>query len=433
MESRAPVVGLHRTLAGVAERARLRGEVSLATVRLVVLTAGVLYESVFLALHPAIASRPMGWAALFVLLLGAAISFAGLREMRAGRGTRAALSASLGLDAFVAFGASIGVVLDPPATYHGMFFHPTMPFFVLGICTSGLRLSRPLVRVSVACNVAAAAFLLTLDRLVARTPPPGFEPWALWTVAFFTAAFIADATALRSRRLVHDAAAAVIDAERARQTLGVYVSEEVAAVALAEGGALPGGHRQAVAVMFCDLAGFTAYAARIPAERLIGELNAYLEVMVAAIRAEGGVIDKYIGDSIMAVFGVPSALPDSASRALRAAVAMQRALDRHNAERAERGLSALRHSIGVDYGEVVVGNIGSHDRMQYTVIGDAVNVASRLQGLAPEVGAGILASAAVVGVAGAVEGVGEPRSLGLLAIRGRPEGVAAYAIEAERP
>lgn len=69
----------------MAERARLRGEVSLATVRLAVLSAGVLYECVFLALHPTIASRPMGWAALFVLLLGAGISFAGLREMRAGK------------------------------------------------------------------------------------------------------------------------------------------------------------------------------------------------------------------------------------------------------------------------------------------------------------------------------------------------------------
>lgn len=429
MGARPAIAGLHRTLSGVTERARLRGEVSLATVRLAVLTAGVIYEAIFLALHPDIASRPMGWAALVVLSLGALISYAGLREMRAGRGTRAALSASLGLDATIAFGASIGVVLDPPATYQGMFFHPTMPFFVLGICSSGLRMSRPLVRVSVACNVVAALTLLALDRIVARTPPPGFEPWVLWTVAFFTAAFIADAAALRARRLASDAASAAVEAERARQTLGVYVSEEIAQVAMAEGGTLPGGHRQAVAVLFCDLSGFTDYAARTPAERLIGELNAYLEVMVAEIRAEGGVVDKYIGDSIMVVFGVPTALPDAASRALRAAVAMQRALDRHNLDRHARGLSAFRQTTGVHFGEVVVGNIGSAARMQYTVIGDAVNVASRLQGMAAEMGAGILASAAVVGVAGAMEGVSAPRDLGILAVRGRPEGVGAFAID----
>ena len=404
---------------------------SLATVRLAVLAAGVVYESLFLALHPAIAARPMGWVAVVVLALGAAVSFLGLREMRAGRGTRAALSASVALDALLALGVSIGVVLDPPPDYRGLFFHPTMPFFVLGICSSALRMSRPLVRVSVACNVAAALFLLALDRMVGRTEPPGGEPWALWTVAFFTAAFIADAGALRARRLVRDVGEAAISAERARQTLGVYVSEEVAEAALAEGGLLPGGHRQAVAVMFSDLRGFTRYASRVPAEQLIAELNAYLEVMVHEIRAEGGVIDKYMGDSIMAVFGVPTALPDAASRAIRAATGMQRGLERHNAARQAQGLPPLQQTIGVHYGEVVVGNIGSHDRMQYTVLGDAVNVASRLQGLAGDVGAGILASAAVVEVAGRMAGVRTPQPKGVLAIRGRPEGIAAYAIDAE--
>lgn len=424
---------LQRTLSGVAERARLRGEVSLSTVRLAVLAAGVLYECVFLALHPAIAARPLGWVALVVLAVGATVSFTGLRELRAGRGTRAVLSASVGLDALLALGVSIGVVLDPPPTYSGMFFHPTMPFFVLGICSSGLRLSRPLVRVSVACNVASALLLLALDRLVGRTPLPGAEPWALWIVAFFTAAFIADASALRARRLVHDAASAAILAERARQTLGVYVSEEVADAVMAVGAPMPGGQRQAVAVMFCDLRGFTAYAARVSAERLIGELNDYLAVMVRAIRAEGGVIDRYMGDSIMAVFGVPNALPDSASRAIRAAVAMQRALDGHNEQRLSSGLPALQQTIGLHYGEVVVGNIGSPDRMQYTVLGDAVNVASRLQGLATDVGATILASSAVVEVAGRIEGVQPPRSHGVLALRGRPEGIAAYSIDPGPP
>jgi class 3 adenylate cyclase len=427
----APTAAIQRSLSSIAARARVRGEVSLATVRAAVMAAGVLYESVFLALHPDIAARPMGWVALFVLAVGLAVGLLGLREMRAGRGSRAALSVSVGLDALLAFGVSIGAVLDPPADYRGLFFHPTMPFFVLGICSSALRMSRPLVRVSVACNVGSSVLLLVLDRVVGRTPAPGFEPWMLWTVAFFTAAFIADAGALRARRLVRDAAEAAIAAERTRQTLGLYVSEEVAEAALAEGRPMPGGHRQAVAVMFCDLRGFTAYAAAVPAERLIGELNAWLAVMVQVIREEGGVIDKYIGDSIMAVFGVPNSLPDLASRALRAAIAMQRALDVHNADRAARGLVPLQQTIGVHFGEVVVGNVGSPERMQYTVLGDAVNVASRPQGMAADVGATILASSAVVEVAGRQPGMQPPRRQGVLAIRGRPEGIDAFAIDAE--
>jgi adenylate cyclase len=213
----------------------------------------------------------------------------------------------------------------------------------------------------------------------------------------------------------------------------MYVSEEVAAVALGEGGALPGGHRQAAAVMFCDLRGFSTYAARFPPERVVAELNDYLVAMVTEIQREGGVVDKYIGDSIMAVFGVPRALPDAASRALRASVGMQRALAAHNVQRAAAGLPALHHDIGLHFGEVVVGNIGTPERMQYTVVGDAVSVASRLQAAAREAGVAVLASSAVVEVAGPMEGVEKPASHGVILVPGRPEGVNAFVVVSGSP
>jgi adenylate cyclase len=108
------------------------------------------------------------------------------------------------------------------------------------------------------------------------------------------------------------------------------------------------------------------------------------------------VVDKYIGDAIMAVFGVPSEHPDDAARAIRAADRMRGALVRHNVDRKARGLPPLAHGVGVHYGPMVAGNIGTAERMQYTVIGDAVNLASRLETATKDVAVEMLISDAAV-------------------------------------
>jgi class 3 adenylate cyclase len=128
-----------------------------------------------------------------------------------------------------------------------------------------------------------------------------------------------------------------------------------------------------------------------PPDDVVRDLNAYFTLMEGAIRGNGGLVLQFIGDEIEAVFGAPIASPDHADQALRAALEMRRRLAAWNTERAGRGVS-LRHGIGIHTGQVLAGNIGSPDRLAYALVGDAVNLASRLQSLTKEVDATILVS-----------------------------------------
>jgi adenylate cyclase len=140
------------------------------------------------------------------------------------------------------------------------------------------------------------------------------------------------------------------------------------------------GTRNEASVLFTDVRGFTGIAEAREPESVVEALNEYFAIATAAIVAEGGTVDKYIGDGVLAVFGVPGAQEDHALRAVKAAVTMQKDLRR----RARNSLNPLLHriGIGVNSGVLVAGNIGSADKMEYTVVGDCVNVASRLNGLA---------------------------------------------------
>ena len=423
----ARVTAAERVTIEFLRRALARAEVSVAHTRLVVLALMVAEEAYFLARRPALANTLLGWMPTLVMVAGALVTAAALRTLR--RSPGAAYRVSVALDAGLILGVSLPPALAPGADYHGAFHHATFPFLLVAIAASALRVNRRVVRLSIGCNVAAGLVLTGVDRVVGKTPAASPEEWVLWIVAFTAVGLIADAAAHRARRLVYEGANAAVRAERAQHALGTYVSETVAQEAMAGADPTPGGKRRAVAILFSDLRGFSAYASVVPPERLVDELNAYFEGMVAVIRAEGGVVDKYIGDAIMVLFGVPVQLPDAASRALRAAVAMQRALLVHNAARVQAGLPALAHDIGVHYGEVVVGNIGTPEHMQYTAIGDAVNVASALQQAARDHDVGIVVSASVADVTGPIEGLPALRPLGPLSIKGRATPVHAYAID----
>ena len=134
-------------------------------------------------------------------------------------------------------------------------------------------------------------------------------------------------------------------------------------------------------VMFTDIAGFTALSETMSAEETARFLNAHFARLGRCIDAEGGTIDKFIGDSIMAFWGVPEAQPDHAMRASRAALAIRETVAAENAERRGGGRAPIRLRIGIHTGEVVVGNIGAPGRINYTIVGDTVNTANRLEQL----------------------------------------------------
>ena len=138
--------------------------------------------------------------------------------------------------------------------------------------------------------------------------------------------------------------------------------------------------RKVVTVVFCDLVGFTARSDNADPEDVRARLLAYHVRVRREVERYGGTVDKFIGDGIMAVFGAPISRPDDPVRSVRSAIGMRRSLREFNARQRARGGIEIDIGIGISHGESISGNIGSEQRMEYTVIGDSVNLASRLEG-----------------------------------------------------
>ena len=171
----------------------------------------------------------------------------------------------------------------------------------------------------------------------------------------------------------------LLERELERQALKLYLPPQVADRIVASGGVSQlQGVLQSVAVLYADIRGFTALSEQMEARALVRMLNEFFSAMSAVIFECNGTLDKFIGDCIMALFGAPVESGRAPREALEAAIGMQRAMERLNAERARRGEAPFEIGIGLHCGPAVVGNIGSADRVQYTAIGDTVNVASRL-------------------------------------------------------
>jgi adenylate cyclase len=205
-------------------------------------------------------------------------------------------------------------------------------------------------------------------------------------------------------------------------SFAVYVPRDLVRTVLASGQrAELGGKTRPMSVFFSDLAGFTSLSETLEPAALVELLAGYFDEMSNVIGAHRGTIDKFIGDAIMAFWNAPLDDADHAVHACTAALAFQRKLD--DMKRADPSLAGLSARIGIATGDVVVGNIGSHDRMNYTVMGDIVNLASRLEGLGKVYGTRILVSEACRNAAGDRVVM---RLVDIVAVKGKSQGVRVY-------
>jgi len=161
-----------------------------------------------------------------------------------------------------------------------------------------------------------------------------------------------------------------------------------------------GGHSRFLTVFFADLEAFSTLSEQVPSQELLLRVSAYLELVTKTVNQELGTIDKFIGDGVMAFWGAPALLDDHAWRACVAALRIQRGMDALNERWQAEGAKPFRIRIGIHCDAVMVGNIGSKERMSYTVMGDGVNIASRLEGINKETGTRICVSHSVFKEAG---------------------------------
>jgi adenylate cyclase len=212
--------------------------------------------------------------------------------------------------------------------------------------------------------------------------------------------------------------------DKLRTTFGKYMTESVLQHLL-NGKVQLGGETLRVTVLFSDIRSFTTISESMEAHALVALLNEYFTEMVSIVMNYGGVVDKYIGDAIMAIFGAPVPTEHDAVNAVRAAVEMRAALGRLNERLQARGVQPLRTGIGIHTGDVVAGNIGSEQRMEYTVIGDPVNVASRLESNTKDLGVNVLVSATTYEL---TKDVIEARPVRELTVKGRAEPIMTYEV-----
>jgi class 3 adenylate cyclase/ActR/RegA family two-component response regulator len=228
--------------------------------------------------------------------------------------------------------------------------------------------------------------------------------------------------ALRRLRMLH---AAILEREEQGETLSRLLPGGLAEKLRTDRGAVDRTERLVVTVLMSDVRGYSGIAERSDPAILAGQLNAHRQAMNAAILSEGGTVMQYVGDAVMAVFGAPDPQPDHASCAVRAAVAMherQRDLD---ATWAEQGLSAFGLGIGLSTGEVAAALLGSEERLEYTLVGDTVNLAQRLQDLARPAGTTVVAEATVQA---ADRRLWDWEPLGERHVKGRTSPVVAYRL-----
>jgi adenylate cyclase len=213
--------------------------------------------------------------------------------------------------------------------------------------------------------------------------------------------------------------------KRLKTTMSRYMDPGIADQMLATGSEALGGQSVQATILFADVRSFTTITEQLGAQGTVALLNEYFTLMVDCIQQEAGMLDKFIGDAIMAAFGIPVGHDDDADRSVRAAVSMLKTLSKWNRQRINEGKLPVDIGIGLNSDMVVSGNIGSKKRMDYTIIGDGVNLAARLESACKQYGAHILVSEFTYKQ---LRGTYYSRELDLVIVKGKTKPVAIYEI-----
>jgi adenylate cyclase len=228
-------------------------------------------------------------------------------------------------------------------------------------------------------------------------------------------------------RAVNDMAAGLQERETVKTAFARYVSRQVMDGIL-HSGALPElrGDRRRITVLFCDIRGFSTFSENMRPEEVVQLLNEYFERMVEVVFRNQGTLDKFIGDGLMVIFGAPQEDPYQEEHAIKAALEMQQELRVLCQKWETEGRMPIRVGIGINSGTAIVGNIGSSQRMEYTAIGDTVNLAARLESATKELEAAIVISEFTYN---AVKGAFKTKNMGQIQVKGRSEPVRVHAVE----
>ncbi len=213
--------------------------------------------------------------------------------------------------------------------------------------------------------------------------------------------------------------------KRMKSTMSRYIDPSIADKLLGDGGDILGGKTGMATVLFSDIRSFTTISEELGAQGTVNLLNDYFTIMMESIQREGGLLDKFIGDAIMAAFGMPIAHDDDEDRGVRAAISMMTDLANWNRDRVERGLRPLDIGIGLNTDNVLAGNIGSPKRMGYTLIGDGVNLAARLESACKQYAAHILISE---NTSRRLKGTYRIREIDRVVVKGKTKPVAIFEV-----
>lgn len=294
--------------------------------------------------------------------------------------------------------------LLPPTTFASYITGPFSYLYFVTIMMTGFTLNR---RVAILAGFISAAgylfaYLLARHQLQGLSHPDPIliqdltqaPIYVLKAVMMIFTGALAGAIGSFARELVGQVREQELKRVMVSRLFGEYLSDEVREKLMSEPGSVRG-ERRAVAILFSDIRGFSSFSEQHPPEEIVARLNEYFDRMVAAVASNGGVVDKFIGDAVMGTFGGFRSVDNPCDAAFAAALAMRDALASLNAEWSQAQKSPFEAGVGLDFGEVVQGPLGSERRKDFTVVGDAVNTASRAEGLTRQVSHPIVLTEAV--------------------------------------